>query len=53
MCWTFLLRRVAPRVLRELIIRFGGSGYVALFEVVKGVEVVVCAVRHQLEEDYH
>jgi plasmid stabilization system protein ParE len=39
--------------LRELIIPFGGSGYVALFEVKNSVEVVVCAVRHQLEADYH
>jgi plasmid stabilization system protein ParE len=39
--------------LRELIIRFGGSGYVALFEVVNSAEVVVCAVRHQLETDCH
>jgi plasmid stabilization system protein ParE len=39
--------------LRELIIRFGGSGYVALFEVVDSKEVVVSAVRHQLEADYH
>ena len=39
--------------LRELIIPFGRSGYVALFEIVGTTEVVVSAVRHQLEEDYH
>lgn len=39
--------------LRELIIAFGRSGYVALFEIVGTTEVVVSAVRHQLEEDYH
>jgi plasmid stabilization system protein ParE len=39
--------------LRELIVPFGRSGYVALFEIVGGAEVVVCAVRHQLEDDYH
>ena len=39
--------------LRELIIPFGHSGYVALFEIVGSTEVVVCAVRHQLEDDYH
>ena len=33
--------------LRELIIPFGRSGCVALFEV------VVAAVRYQLEDDYH
>ena len=39
--------------LRELIISFGRSGYVALFEILGTTEVVVCAVRHQLEDDYH
>ena len=39
--------------LRELIIPFGRSGYVALFEIVGSTEVVVAAVRHQLEDDYH
>lgn len=36
---------------RELIVPFGGAGYVVLFEVV-GNNVVVGAVRHQREEDY-
>ena len=39
--------------LRELIIPFGRSGYLALFEIVGKSEVVVSAVRHQLEDDYH
>ena len=39
--------------LRELIVPFGRSGYVALFEIVGMLEVVVCALRHQLEDDYH
>ena len=39
--------------LRELIIPFGGSGYVALFEIFGSTDVVVSAVRHQLEDDYH
>ena len=38
---------------RELIIPFGGTGYVALFEIVSVAKVVVLAVRHQREEDYH
>jgi plasmid stabilization system protein ParE len=38
---------------RELIIPFGGTGYVALFEVVSVSKVLVLAVRHQREEDYH
>jgi len=36
---------------RELIIPFGATGYVVLFEVI-GNEVVIGAVRHQREDDY-
>ena len=37
--------------LRELLIGFGGSGYVVLYRI--GEETVtVAAVRHQREEDY-
>lgn len=39
--------------LRELIIPFGRSGYLALFEIVGPTDVVISALRHQLEEDYH
>jgi plasmid stabilization system protein ParE len=39
--------------LRELIIPFGRSGYVALFEIENNSTVAVVAVRHQLEDDYH
>jgi plasmid stabilization system protein ParE len=38
---------------RELIIPFGGAGHVALYEIVSPSRVVVLAVRHQREEDYH
>lgn len=38
---------------RELIIPFGGTGYVALYEIVSAAKVIVLAVRHQREEDYH
>ena len=38
---------------RELIIPFGGTGYVALYELVGVSKVVLLAVRHQREEDYH
>jgi plasmid stabilization system protein ParE len=39
---------------RELVIPFGGSGYVALYEIEPALDrVVVLAVRHQLEDDYH
>ncbi|MGB7304389.1 MAG: type II toxin-antitoxin system RelE/ParE family toxin [Burkholderiaceae bacterium] len=36
---------------RELIIPFGGTGYIVLFEIV-GNDIVVGAIRHQREEDY-
>lgn len=39
--------------LRELVIPFGHTGYVALFEVVDVHLVRVYAVRHQREDDYH
>lgn len=38
---------------RELIIPFGRSGYVALFEISDAKNVTIVAVRHQLEEDYY
>ena len=39
--------------LRELMIPFGASGYVALFEIDDEKTVTVLAVRYQLEDDYH
>ncbi len=38
--------------LRELIIPFGHSGYVALFEIEDPQTVTILAVRHQRESDY-
>ncbi len=38
---------------RELVIPFGNAGYVALFEVVDKHTVIIGAVRHQREDDYH
>ena len=38
---------------RELVIPFGGSGYVALFEFTSEHEVAVSAIRHQREDDHH
>jgi plasmid stabilization system protein ParE len=50
----FLYRKVGESAfLRELIVPFGGSGYVVLYEVVDAEHVDVLAVRHQLEDDYH
>lgn len=39
--------------LRELVIPFGHSGYVALFEIEDASTVTILAVRHQLEDDYY
>lgn len=51
----FSCRRVrgGDACLRELVIGFGASGYVALFEVDGPGTVTVLAVRHQREDDYH
>ena len=38
---------------RELIIPFGHTGYVALFEIVDSNTVIIGASRHQREDDYH
>lgn len=38
---------------RELVIPFGHTGYVALFEIVDDQTVIVGAVRHQREDDFH
>ncbi len=39
--------------LRELVIPFGSTGYVAIFEIVDGNTVIIGAIRHQREDDYH
>ncbi len=39
--------------LRELVISFGSTGYVAMFEITTAEEVVIAAIRHQREDDYH
>ncbi|MDI9682423.1 type II toxin-antitoxin system RelE/ParE family toxin, partial [Burkholderia cenocepacia] len=38
---------------RELIVSFGTSGYVLLFEIEAAEQVTILAVRHQREDDYH
>jgi len=52
--FPFSCRRVedGDPFLRELLISFGQSGNVALFEVERHGMVTVLAVRHQREEDY-
>lgn len=39
-------------MLRELLVGFGETGYVALFEVKDAQTVIILAVRHQREDDY-
>jgi plasmid stabilization system protein ParE len=38
--------------LRELVVPFGSSGYVVLFEITGKAAVTVVGVRHQEEADY-
>lgn len=50
----FIYRKAGSNAfLRELLIPFGQSGYVALFEIEDVSTVTILAVRHQLEDDYH
>lgn len=50
----FSCRKVGESAfVRELIISFGGTGYVALFEIRDAHKVVIGAIRHQYESDYH
>ena len=39
--------------LREIVIPFGASGYVALFEIEDSETVTILAIRHQREDDYY
>lgn len=39
--------------LRELLIPFRGAGYVVLYEIEDAAHVMVLAVRHQREDDFH
>ncbi|MDP3650296.1 MAG: type II toxin-antitoxin system RelE/ParE family toxin [Rhodoferax sp.] len=39
--------------IRELVINFGSAGYVALYEIVDNSTVIIGAIRHQREDDYH
>ncbi len=50
----FACRKVgSSSFIRELIIPFGHAGYVALFEIVDSNTVIIGAIRHQREDDYH
>lgn len=52
--FPFACRKALPDnpFLRELVIEFGHSGYVALYEIEDMETVTVLAVRHQREEDF-
>jgi len=50
----FACRKVgSSSFIRELLIPFGNTGYVALFEIVDSSTVIIGAIRHQREDDYH
>ena len=53
--FPFTCRKAMPGnpLLREMVISFGSSGYVALFEIEDNDVVTILAVRHQREDDYH
>ena len=48
----FSCRKTNTPFLRELVISFGATGYVALFEIESSQMVTILAIRHQREEDY-
>ena len=50
----FACRKVGESpFIRELVITFGRSGCVALYEIVDDSTVIIGAIRHQREDDYH
>jgi len=51
--WSCRKAHASEPLLRELLIGFGSSGYVALFEIEDEHTVTILAVRHQREDDYH
>jgi plasmid stabilization system protein ParE len=53
--FPFTCRKADPDnpFLRELLVSFGASGYVALYEIEEDRVVTILAVRHQREDDYH
>src|ERR1700754_4043536 len=51
--FPFTCRKAAPDnpFLRELVVSFGATGYVALFDIA-GSQVTIAALRHQREDDF-
>lgn len=52
--FPFACRKPRPDnpFLREMLVSFGGSGYVALYEIEPDQIVTILAIRHQREDDY-
>ena len=54
--WSpYSCRKVDPEnpLLRELLVSFGNSGYVLLYEIKDDTTLMILAVRHQREDDYY
>jgi plasmid stabilization system protein ParE len=53
--FPFSCRKADPDnpFLREMLVSFGTSGYVALYEIEDDHHVTILAIRHQREDDYH
>lgn len=53
--FPFTCRKAEPAdpMLRELLVSFGGCGYVMLYEIGGDQTLTILAVRHQREDDYH
>ncbi len=53
--FPFACRKAIPEnpFLREMLISFGHSGYVELFEIEDKTTVTILAIRYQREADYH
>ena len=51
----YSFRKATPTnpFLREMLIPFRASGYVALYEIDHEETVTILALRHQREDDYH
>lgn len=52
--FPFACRKASPTnpFLRELVISFGSSGYVVLFDIEDADTVTILAVRHQRQDDF-
>lgn len=52
--FPFSCRKADPDnpFLREMLVSFGTSGYVALYEIEDDRTVTILAIRHQREDDY-